>query len=49
MKPFRTAPFLLIATLLLTGLCGPLTFSVARATDFYDEPGTRLLNQPVSE
>lgn len=51
MKLSRTAPQLLIASLLLTGffLSGPLTFSVARATDFYDEPGARLLNQPVSE
>ncbi len=48
MKLFRTA-LLLIASLLLTGLCGPLTLSAARATDFYDEPGVRLLNQPVSE
>lgn len=49
MKPFRTAPLLIIATLLLTGLSAPLALSAARATDFYDEPGARLLNQPVSE
>jgi Xaa-Pro aminopeptidase len=47
MKPFRSAPFLLIAAFLLTCLYGapPLW----AAPDFYDEPGVRLINQPVGE
>ena len=50
MKLSSAAPLLLIATFLLTGLSAPQTFSAAPATaDFYDEPGVRLLNQPVSE
>jgi Xaa-Pro aminopeptidase len=52
MKLFRTAPLLLlliIATLLLNGLCVPPTLSAAPDTDFYDEPGARLLNQPIGD
>ena len=51
MKPSRlVAPLLLIITLLLTGLSGPSASSAAQASgDFYDEPGVRLLNQPVAE
>lgn len=49
MKLNRTTPLLLIASLLLTCVYGPLTLSSARSTDFYDEPGVRLLNQPVGE
>lgn len=48
MKLSRLAPTLLfIITLLLTGLAGPGAYSAA--PDFYDEPGVRLLNQPVGE
>jgi Xaa-Pro aminopeptidase len=52
MKLFRNAPpllLLIIATLLLTGLCVPPTLSAAPDTDFYDEPGARLLNQPIGD
>jgi Xaa-Pro aminopeptidase len=37
-----------LALLLLSALV-PFTSSAATDTDFYDEPGVRLLNQPVSE
>ncbi|HEX8772222.1 MAG TPA: aminopeptidase P N-terminal domain-containing protein [Pyrinomonadaceae bacterium] len=48
MKLSRLAPALLLcAALLLTALAGPSAYSIA--PDFYDEPGVRLLNQPVTE
>ena len=45
MKSYRTAIFLSLALLctLAQGL------AATASTDFYDEPGVRLLNQPVSE
>jgi Xaa-Pro aminopeptidase len=50
MKPFRAAPHLIILSLLLTNLAlTPLSAQAAPAADFYDEPGVRLLNQPLGE
>jgi Xaa-Pro aminopeptidase len=50
MKPFRAAPHLLILSLLLTiPALAPLSAQAAPAVDFYDEPGVRLLNQPLGE
>jgi Xaa-Pro aminopeptidase len=47
MKPFLTKPCQLIAALLLACLCcAPL---LSAAPDYYDEPGVRLINQPVGE
>ena len=40
--------FAFLALLLLSALV-PFTSSAADGPDFYDEPGVRLLNQPVSE
>src|SRR3954451_7329948 len=47
MKKFRSA-FLSFAVLLVAAFL-PSISSVALASDFWDEPGVRLLNQPVSE
>ena len=48
MKPIRSLSFLLSALLLLATL-SPFSSSAALASDFWDEPGVRLLNQPVAE
>ncbi|HYY58677.1 MAG TPA: Xaa-Pro aminopeptidase [Pyrinomonadaceae bacterium] len=49
MNQFRLAPPLLIALLLVNCLFAPGALSSAPDTNFYDEPGVRLLNQPVAE
>ncbi len=41
--------FALFALLLLVGALSPFTSTAAAPSDFYDEPGVRLLNQPVGE
>jgi Xaa-Pro aminopeptidase len=47
MKPFRSKSFRRVAALLLVCLsCAPI---LRAAPDFYDEPGVRLLNQPIGE
>jgi Xaa-Pro aminopeptidase len=40
---------LLLFTLLLVASLSPFTSTAATDSDFYDEPGVRLLNQPVGE
>lgn len=48
MKSFRSSPLLLLVLVLVATL-SPFTSSASADSDFYDEPGVRLLNQPVSE
>lgn len=48
MKNHRSLSLLLFALLLVAALF-PFTSSAAPDSDFWDEPGVRLLNQPVSE
>lgn len=47
-KSLRVTGCPVLALLLVTSLLLPVV-SAARGPDFYDEPGVRLLNQPVSE
>jgi len=50
MKFFRSIINPFIVALLIVCVCGNLFASVLfGATDFYDEPGVRLLNQPISD
>lgn len=49
MKSFRAAPHLLILSLLLNVLAPRSLHAAAPVGDFYDEPGVRLLNQPLGE
>lgn len=39
----------LLLALVLFGALSPFNSSIASPSDFYDEPGVRLLNQPVAE
>jgi Xaa-Pro aminopeptidase len=48
MKKNRSLPLLLLLLLLVSALTG-LATSAAPASDFWDQPGVRLLNQPVGE
>src|SRR5919106_1109825 len=43
----KLGPFFL--SLILLAALLPFTTSAAPAPDFYDEPGVRLLNQPIAE
>jgi len=46
---FRSIIHTLIALLLIACWCSPPFAAVLLAGDFYDEPGVRLLNQPIGE
>ena len=49
MKSYRTASCLLLILFFVLGHSGPLLPARAAGGDFYDEPGVRLLNQPLAE
>ncbi len=49
MKFFRPISNPFIVALLIVCVCGNLFAGVLSGADFYDEPGVRLLNQPVSD
>ncbi|MGB7923012.1 MAG: aminopeptidase P family protein [Pyrinomonadaceae bacterium] len=49
MIQLRLITRLSLAFLLFTSFCCQLSLAAAPRSDFYDEPGVRLLNQPVSE
>ena len=49
MARLRLITRLLIALLLCVGFGGHVVLAAPAAGDFYDEPGVRLLNQPLSE
>jgi len=48
-KFFRPISNPFIVALLIVCVCGNLFAGVLSGADFYDEPGVRLLNQPVSD
>lgn len=49
MKSFRSIFHMSLALFLIVCVCGNLFAGVLSGADFYDEPGVRLLNQPMGD